>query len=70
MIAIYNMAEIRLQAPDPFNFSSPDDWSRWKKYLNNFASLQVWKKTSKANRSTPNFIVFCVGVSKEMTVHY
>ena len=34
-----NMANLRLQPPDPFNFHSPDEWTKWKRRYRSSSAL-------------------------------
>uniref|UniRef100_A0A1X7VUY0 Uncharacterized protein n=1 Tax=Amphimedon queenslandica TaxID=400682 RepID=A0A1X7VUY0_AMPQE len=52
------MAEIRLPAPDPFNFKTPDDWPRWSKRFKQFWAASGLEKDPEEKQT--NTLLYCM----------
>ena len=57
------MAQIRLQPPDPFNFKTPDDWSRWQKRFEQFR-VAFGLKGDPAEKQVST-LLYCLGEEAE-----
>ena len=57
------MAEIRLQAPDPFNFKTPDEWPKWRKRFEQFQVASALD--GKAAAKQINTLLYCMGEKSE-----
>ena len=57
------MAEIRLQAPDPFNFKTPDKWPKWRKRFEQFRVASALDRGAAAKQV--NTLLYCMGEESE-----
>ena len=57
------MANIRLEAPESFNFKSPDDWSRWKSRFEQFRLASGLDKESETRQVST--LLYCMGEDAE-----
>ena len=53
------MAEIRLQAPDLFNFKTPDEWPKWRKRFEQFRVASALDRGVMAKQV--NTLLYCMG---------
>ena len=53
------MAEIRLQAPDSFNFKTPDEWPKWRKRYEQFRIASGLSGDAAAKQV--NTLLYCMG---------
>uniref|UniRef100_A0A1X7T6M4 Retrotransposon gag domain-containing protein n=1 Tax=Amphimedon queenslandica TaxID=400682 RepID=A0A1X7T6M4_AMPQE len=53
------MAEIRLQAPDSFNFKTPDEWPKWRKRFEQFRIASGLSGDAAAKQV--NTLLYCMG---------
>ena len=60
------MASIRLEAPQPFNFKTPDDWSRWKKRFEQYRQASGLSEESEARQIST--LLYCMGENAEETL--
>ena len=57
------MAEIRLQAPDLFNFKTPDEWPKWRKRFEQFRVASTLYRGVAAKQV--NTLLYCMGEESE-----
>ena len=57
------MAQLRLQAPEPFNFKAPDDWQRWKRRFEQFRVASGLKEESDIKQVS--MLLYCLGEEAE-----
>ena len=57
------MAEIRLQAPDLFNFKTPDEWPKWRKRFEQFRVASALDRGVAAKQV--NTLLYCMGEESE-----
>ena len=60
------MADLRLETPEHFDFSSPDDWPRWKKQFQQFwLASNLAKEDDECQIST---LLYCLGEDAKDTL--
>ena len=53
------MAELRLSAPEPFDFKKPDEWAKWKRRFEQFR--QASKLSNESSSRQVNTLLYCLG---------
>ena len=53
------MAQLRLEPPEPFNLRTPDDWPRWKQRYEQFRVASGLE--SEAAVKQVNTLLYCMG---------
>jgi len=57
------IAQIRLQPPEPFNFHNPDDWSHWRQRFQQFREASGLNKASATKQIST--LLYCLGEEAE-----
>ena len=57
------MAEIHLQAPDLFNFKTPDEWLKWRKRIEQFRVASALDRGVVTKQV--NTLLYCMGEESE-----
>ena len=53
------MAELRLPAPEPFDFKNPDNWAKWKRRFEQYR--QASNLASQDNLRQVSTLLYCMG---------
>ena len=53
------MASIRLDAPEPFDFTKPDNWPKWKKRFEHYRAASGLDKESDERQVST--LLYCLG---------
>lgn len=57
------MAAIRLNAPEPFDFTKPDNWPTWKRRFEHYRMASGLNKESEERQVST--LVYCMGNSAD-----
>ena len=60
------MASIRLEAPQPFNFTTPDDWPRWKRRFEQYRQASGLSAENEGRQIST--LLYCMGENAEETL--
>ena len=53
------MAELRLSAPEPFDFKKPDEWAKWNRHLEQYR--QASKLSNESGSRQVNTLFYFLG---------